>query len=200
MIAHVIDETELVKAAALADTIVSAVGSEHADKLGECQWDFFFYISFFIRFVCIHGMLVRDARKHPREKKKHLFGYNVRRTRKNIDFVWQEEHDQAMESLKQAIIASPALIPIDYKSGRTVFLAIDSSFRGVGWIVSQACEDGQRRPSRFWSIGWNERESRYSSREAPRREPIPGEDDGEDDPEEWVDDCLSLGLWLTPQS
>jgi hypothetical protein len=33
-----------------------------------------------------------------------------------------------MESLKQAIISSPALIPIDYKSGRTVFLAIDSSY------------------------------------------------------------------------
>ena len=83
-------------------------------------------------------------------------------TRKNIDFVWQDEHDRAMESLKEAIIASPALIPIDYKSERTVYLAIDSSYRGVGWILSQACEDGQRRPSRFGSIGWNERESRYS--------------------------------------
>ncbi len=49
-------------------------------------------------------------------------------TRKNIEFVWQDEHDQAMESLKQAIISSPALIPIDYKSKRMVFLAVDSSF------------------------------------------------------------------------
>ena len=83
-------------------------------------------------------------------------------TCKDVDFIWQEEHDQAMESLKQAIIASPALIPIDYRSRRTVFLAVDLSFRGVGWILSQTCEDGQRRPSRFGSIGWNERESRYS--------------------------------------
>ena len=83
-------------------------------------------------------------------------------TRKNIDFVWQDEHNHAMESLKQAIISSPALISIDYQSGRTIFLAVDSSFRGVGWILSQLCEDGQRRPSRFGSIGWNERESRYS--------------------------------------
>ena len=29
-----------------------------------------------------------------------------------------------------------------------------------------------------------------------RREPIPGEDDNDGDPEEWVDDILSLGLWL----
>ena len=83
-------------------------------------------------------------------------------TRKGIDFVWQEEHEKAMENLKQAIISSPALIPIDYKSGRTVFLAIDLSYRGVGWILAQTCADNQRWPSRFGSIGWNERESRYS--------------------------------------
>ena len=29
-----------------------------------------------------------------------------------------------------------------------------------------------------------------------RREPIPGEDNDEGDPEEWVDDILSLGIWL----
>ena len=81
---------------------------------------------------------------------------------KNIDFVWQDEHNRAMESLKEAIIASPALIPIDYKFKRTVYLAIDSSYRGVSWILSQACENGQRRPSRFGSIGWNECKSRYS--------------------------------------
>ena len=83
-------------------------------------------------------------------------------TWKDVDFVWQDIHDQAMDSLKQAIINSPALIPIDYKSGRAVFLAIDSSYRGVGWVLSQTCEDGKRCPSCFGSIGWNEHESRYS--------------------------------------
>ncbi len=29
-----------------------------------------------------------------------------------------------------------------------------------------------------------------------RCEPIPGEDNHEDDPEEWVDNILSLSLWL----
>ena len=67
-----------------------------------------------------------------------------------------------MEQLKTAIITSPALIPINYKTERMVYLSVDSSFRAVGWILSQDCEDGQRRPSRFGSIGWNERESRYS--------------------------------------
>ncbi len=29
-----------------------------------------------------------------------------------------------------------------------------------------------------------------------RHEPIPGKDDDENNPEEWVDDILSLSLWL----
>jgi len=45
---------------------------------------------------------------------------------------------------------------------RPIFLAVDSSWRTVGWILSQECEDGQRRPSHFGSIAWNERESHYS--------------------------------------
>ena len=202
----------------------------------------------------------------------------VNLTRKEQAFIWTEEHDQAMEALKNAIINSPSLISIDYSSDYTVHLAIDSSTRGVGWILSQDCDDGKRRPSRFGSISWNERESRYSQaklelyglfralrslrlhligirnlviemdaqfvkgmlsnpdiqpnatinrwiaailffnfklvhipaekHQGPdglsRREPAEGEEE-EDDPEEWIDQALSLGLWisswlLTPQS
>jgi hypothetical protein len=83
-------------------------------------------------------------------------------THKNVDFVWEEQHNHAMQELKEAIVSSPALIPIDYSCSRPVYLAIDSSWRAVGWILSQECEDGQRRPLRFRSIAWNERESCYS--------------------------------------
>ena len=83
-------------------------------------------------------------------------------TRKDADFIWNPEHDMAMNSLKTEIIKSSALIPIDYATTRPVYLAVDSSWRAVGWILSQQCEDGQRRPSRFGSIAWNEREGRYS--------------------------------------
>ncbi len=190
--------------------------------------------------------------------------------RKDADFVWQDEHDCAMEQLKTAITTSPALIPIDYKSDCKVYLAVDSSFRAVGWILLQDCEDGQHCPSCFSSIGWNERKSRYSQPKIElyglfctlralhmhivgitnlvvemdaqyvhgmlsnpniqpnaainrwivaillfnfklvhvpadkhlgpdglsRREPIPGKDDDEGDLEEWVDEVLSLGIWL----
>ena len=191
-------------------------------------------------------------------------------TRKDAEFIWEDQHDQAMEALKDAIITSPALIPINYTSTRPVYLAIDSSWRAVGWILSQQCEDGQRRPSRFGSIAWNERESRYSQPKIElyglfrtlralrmhiigvtnliiemdalyvrgmlnnpdvqpnaamnrwiaaillfdfklvhvpaekhlgpdglsRREPVLGEDEEDGDPEDWVDEVLSLGIWV----
>ncbi|KAJ8580938.1 hypothetical protein M405DRAFT_752561 [Rhizopogon salebrosus TDB-379] len=67
-----------------------------------------------------------------------------------------------MDTLKQAVIQSPAIRPIDYKSSNPVILAVDSSYIACGWILLQLDDNLQRRPSRFGSITWNERESRYS--------------------------------------
>lgn len=82
--------------------------------------------------------------------------------RKGADFVWEEAQEDAMRKLKDAVINSPALVPIDYGSEREVILAVDSSWIGVGFVILQKGEDGKRRPNRFGSITWNERESRYS--------------------------------------
>jgi len=67
-----------------------------------------------------------------------------------------------MQILKDAIIESSALISINYTTDRTIYLSVDSSICSVGWILAQDCPDRHRRPSRFGSITWNERESRYS--------------------------------------
>ena len=42
----------------------------------------------------------------------------------NADCVWEEQHDHAIQELKDAIIYLPSPIPIDHKSSRPVFLAI----------------------------------------------------------------------------
>ena len=194
----------------------------------------------------------------------------VNLTRKGQAFSWSEEHDLAMQALKDAIMHSPSLISIDYSSDLAVYLAVDSSTRGVGWILSQDCPDGKRRPARFGSISWNERESRYSQAKLElyglfralrslrlyligirnlvvemdakfvkgmlnnpdiqpnatinrwiaaillfdfklthipadkhhgpdglsRRAPAEGEDE-DGDPEDWIDQALSLGLWVS---
>lgn len=85
-------------------------------------------------------------------------------TRKDAPFDWGPAQDTAMERLKQALLHSPALRPIDYESEAPVVLAVDTSKTAVGYILGQKDLD---RPNvlyvnRFGSITLNERESRFS--------------------------------------
>lgn len=86
----------------------------------------------------------------------------VRLTQKDVAFDWTELEQAAMDDLKHAVISSTALRAIDYECGRDVILAVDSSIITTGFILLQLGEDRKRYPSCFGSIGWNERESRYS--------------------------------------
>jgi reverse transcriptase-like protein len=86
----------------------------------------------------------------------------VNLTCKGQAFIWTEEHDQAMQALKNAIIHFPSLISIDYSFNHTVYLAMDFSTCGMGWILSQDCSDGKHCFTCFGSISWNEHESCYS--------------------------------------
>jgi len=86
----------------------------------------------------------------------------VNLTCKGAPFVWQEEHEQAMQSLKSAIVYSSALISIDYSTDHAVYLSVDSSVHGVGWILMQDCSNGCHCPLHFGSIVWNECKSCYS--------------------------------------
>ena len=83
-------------------------------------------------------------------------------TCKGAPFIWQEEHEQAMKSLKSAIVHSSALISINYSTDHAVYLSVDLSVCGVGWVLAQDCSDGRHRPLRFGSISWNEHKSHYS--------------------------------------
>src|ERR1700731_443564 len=67
-----------------------------------------------------------------------------------------------MDQLKNAIINSSAIRPIDYCSERPVIMAVDSSNIAIGFALFQVREDGIRYPSRFSSITWNQREAQYS--------------------------------------
>jgi len=66
----------------------------------------------------------------------------VNLTCKGTPFVWHEEHRHAMQMLKDKITQSPALISIDYPADQTVYLSVDSSICGIGWILTQDCPDG----------------------------------------------------------
>lgn len=82
--------------------------------------------------------------------------------RKETVFEFGDDCHAAMIALKLAIAKAPCLRPIDYRCGREVILAVDSSVIGVGFVLLQLGEKGERYPARYNSITWNDRESRYS--------------------------------------
>ena len=92
----------------------------------------------------------------------------------NPEFIWTTEAQEAMEHLKLLTAMAPPLTVINYEAAykiiqqefRTsdkglVILAIDSSYIGAGWIVSQICNN-QELPILFGSTTFNPRESKYS--------------------------------------
>jgi len=50
--------------------------------------------------------------------------------KKNEEFEWAEEQQEAMDNLKLALTQAPALKAIDYASGGRIVLSVDSSLLG----------------------------------------------------------------------
>ena len=88
----------------------------------------------------------------------------VKLTRKDVEWEFGQKQLDAMTDLKEALLSSPALKPIDYHSPAPVILSVDTSFIAVGFILSQ-CEPTNtklRYFAKFGSITLNEREGRFS--------------------------------------
>ena len=87
----------------------------------------------------------------------------------NIPFVWGPEQEKSMADLKAALGNVVPLGNIDYESERTVVLAVDTSYRAVGFYIYQESADTEKKKMfvKFGSITLNEREARFSQ---PKRE------------------------------
>ena len=94
----------------------------------------------------------------------HRAHHLVKLTRKGVEWEFGQEQLAAMDDLKQALLTSPALRPIDYLSGSPVILSVDTSYLAIGYILSQCDSENPklRYHARFGSITLNERESRFS--------------------------------------
>ena len=88
----------------------------------------------------------------------------VNLTRKEVPFDFGQEHVAAQEDLKTALMTSPALKAINYKSDAPVILAVDTSNIAVGFYLCQADPVNPRRRyyARFGSIALDDREKRFS--------------------------------------
>ncbi|KAF7350636.1 Integrase catalytic domain-containing protein [Mycena sanguinolenta] len=85
-------------------------------------------------------------------------------TRKDMPFLFGPAQIAAQEDLKNALIHSPALRPIDYSSNAPTILGVDTSPHAVGFLLCQ-CDPANlscRYYARFGSITLNEREARFS--------------------------------------
>jgi len=65
----------------------------------------------------------------------------TRLTRKDQPFVFGPEQIAAQEDLKQALLDSPALRPINYSSSSPVIFAVDTSYIAVGYHLCQCDVD-----------------------------------------------------------
>ena len=94
----------------------------------------------------------------------HRAHHLVKLTRKDVPWEFGKDQLDAMKDLKEALLSSPALRPIDYKSDAPVILSVDTSSIAIGLMLAQCDpEDTKRRyVARFGSITLNDRESRYS--------------------------------------
>ncbi len=88
----------------------------------------------------------------------------VNLTRKGIPFQFGLEQQMAQDDLKQALITSPALCPINYSSDSPVILTVDMSTIAVGFYLCQADAENPQKCyyACFGLIPLNDREWHFS--------------------------------------
>src|SRR6201992_1144812 len=82
-------------------------------------------------------------------------------TRKDVEFHWDSAQEEAFIKLKELVTSAPALKSIDYTSDRPVYLSVDTSIHGIGFILSQEDEKGRRAPARYGSLPLTPTEANY---------------------------------------
>jgi hypothetical protein len=58
-------------------------------------------------------------------------------TRAGVEFEFGEEQEKVMEDLKEVLLNSPMLKPINYQSPTLVILAMDTSIYAIGFHLAQ---------------------------------------------------------------
>ena len=87
----------------------------------------------------------------------------VKLTRKGAEWEFGEKQLAVMEDLKEALVTSLALRPIDYHSEAPVILGVNTSYIAIGSILSQCDLDNPKLQyvAQFGSITLNELEARF---------------------------------------
>ena len=93
----------------------------------------------------------------------HQAHHLVKLTRKGAEWEFGEKQLAVMEDLKEALVTSLALRPIDYHSEASVILGVDTSYIAIGSILSQCNLNNPKLwyVARFGSITLNKHKARF---------------------------------------
>ena len=99
---------------------------------------------------------IRDYAKRAEHLQKMLRG--------GVSFEWGPDQQKSMDALKEGAKEAECVKPLDYTYPGAIVLAVDTSWRAVGFYVYQEnLEDKKKKTyARFGSILLNEREQRFS--------------------------------------
>jgi hypothetical protein len=76
--------------------------------------------------------------------------------KKGRKFEWREEQTESVQKMKEALTTVPALRKGVYGNGVPIYVTVDMSPTGIGWVINQEGEDGERFPIRFSAKVLNE--------------------------------------------
>jgi hypothetical protein len=64
--------------------------------------------------------------------------------KKNRLFEWANEHTLAIRQLKELLLEAPALRQPEYVEGKPIFVTVNTSPTGIGWVINQVDDDDKR--------------------------------------------------------
>ena len=77
-------------------------------------------------------------------------------------FEWNNEHTEAVRRLKENLTVASGLQKAIYKKDTRVYVTVDTSPTGIGWVVNQEEEDNTRFPIWFGAKVLSERQRKYT--------------------------------------
>ena len=94
----------------------------------------------------------------------HWAHHLVKLTHKDIEWEFGLKQIKVMNNLKDTLLKSLALRPLDYKSNTLIILSVDTSHIAIGYLLAQCdLENPQLRYyAKFSSITLNDQESQFS--------------------------------------
>jgi hypothetical protein len=82
-------------------------------------------------------------------------------TKKNVEFKWEKQHQEAFDHIKYLSQVTPVCKPIDYDDSDPIMLVADASNRAIGGYYGQGKDYQTMQPAGFHSRALNDAEKNY---------------------------------------